>query len=109
MDPGINENFLGEDYQKYIDIDKENADYSIENGKKETGPETFQNKGSFEKPDESDLYKPQTEFNKNEKKFAQKASFMRKRSIAGNSSKDLSNILKKKQVEMRKNQKKRKK
>ena len=91
MEPGVNEEFLGEDYQNF-DAYKENEEYSIGTGKKETDLESFQKKGSFEKIDELDQYKPQTEFNKNEKKFGQKASFARKRSLAGN----LEKILKKK-------------
>ena len=89
MEPGINEGFLGEEYQNF-GLYKENEELSIGTGKKETGPETF------EKLDESDLHKPQTEFNKNEKKFDKKNSFVRKGSLAGNSSKNLPKILRKK-------------
>ena len=91
MEPGVNEEFLGEDYQNF-DVYKENEEYSIGTGKKEKDLETFQKKGSFDKIDESDQYKPQTEYNKNEKKMGKKASFARKRSLAGN----LEKILKKK-------------
>jgi len=90
MESGLNEEFLGEEYQNF-DLDKENIDYSLGTGKRETGPESFKNKGFFEKLDEGDHYKPQTEFNKNEKKFDKKTSFARKGSFAENS-----NILKKK-------------
>ena len=95
MESGVNEEFLGEDYQNF-DVYKENEEHSIGTGKKETGPETFKNKGLFEKIDESDQYKPQTEFNKNEKKLDKKTSFARKGSLAGNSSKNLQKILRKK-------------
>ena len=95
MESGLNEEFLGEDYQNF-DVYKENEEHSIGTGKKETGPETFKNKGLFEKIDESDQYKPQTEFNKNEKKLDKKTSFARKGSLAGNSSKNLPKILWKK-------------
>ena len=90
MEPGVNEDFLGEDYQNF-DAYKENEEFSIG-----TGPETFQNKGFFEKLEQSDQYKPQTEFNKNEKKLNQKPNCARKGSLAGNSSKNLPKILKKK-------------
>ena len=106
MELGEDENILRDDYQNYVD--NQNYNPSFGTGKNETGAESHHGHDIFEKFNDIDKYYPQTELRREDKKEKVKTNLKRKKSVIGNSSKDLDNILNKKTSRDEKIEKKKK-